>query len=99
MGLTSGRLRRCTRNMVRNMLASLIQSSQNNTPGPIVRINADELHINDPSFYSTIYAGGGRRINKHSSTVAAYTVPNASLATVDHDRHRVRRAILNPYFS
>ncbi|KAK4443094.1 cytochrome P450 [Podospora aff. communis PSN243] len=67
--------------------------------GPIVRINADELHISDPEFYGTIYAGGGRRINKDEATVAAYTVPRASIATVDHDRHRVRRAMLNPYFS
>ena len=67
--------------------------------GPIVRINADELHVIDPSFYSIIYAGGGRRINKHEATVAAYTVPRANIVTAHHDRHRVRRAILNPYFS
>ncbi|KAK0623788.1 cytochrome P450 [Immersiella caudata] len=67
--------------------------------GPIIRINAEELHIDDPTFYGNIYAGGGKRVNKHEATVAAYTVPRASLATVDHDRHRVRRAILNPYFS
>ncbi|POR37823.1 Trichodiene oxygenase [Tolypocladium paradoxum] len=67
--------------------------------GPIVRINADELHVHDPDFYSNIYAGSSRRVDKHPAAVAAYTVPTAGLATVDHDLHRLRRGILSPYFS
>ncbi|KAI8651058.1 hypothetical protein NCS57_01441500 [Fusarium keratoplasticum] len=66
--------------------------------GPVVRINADELHIHDPDFYSKVYAGS-KRVNKYGPAVAAFTVPRATLATIDHDVHRLRRSILNPYFS
>lgn len=64
-----------------------------------MRINANELHIHDPEFYSEIYVGSSRRTDKNAAAVAAYTVPTASLATVDHDLHRLRRGILSPYFS
>ncbi|KAK3325938.1 cytochrome protein [Apodospora peruviana] len=67
--------------------------------GPVVRINADELHIRDPDYYSTVYAGPGHRINKYGSAVAAYTVPRASIATVDHDLHRIQQVMISPYFS
>lgn len=67
--------------------------------GPIVRINARELHIYDPHFYKDIYAGSSRRTDKDPETVAAYAVSRASLATVDHDLHRVRRGFLSPYFA
>ncbi|EKG18136.1 Cytochrome P450 [Macrophomina phaseolina MS6] len=46
-----------------------------------------------------VYAGGSRRINKDTSAVRGYTFPGATIATIDHDLHRKRRAILNPYFS
>ena len=67
--------------------------------GPIVRINPDELHIRDPDYYGTVYAGGGRRVDKYIGSVAAYTVPRSTIATVSHDTHRARRAMLSPYFS
>ncbi|KAJ4323564.1 hypothetical protein N0V84_004305 [Fusarium piperis] len=78
-------------------LLSLLGTA-NVVQGPVVRINADELHIHDPDFYSKVYAGS-KRVNKYGPAVAAFTVPRATLATVDHDVHRLRRGILNPYFS
>ncbi|PQE19030.1 cytochrome p450 protein [Rutstroemia sp. NJR-2017a WRK4] len=67
--------------------------------GPIVRINPNELHIHDPEYYSTIYCGGTRKVEKDPSTVTAFSVPTSVAATVDHHLHRARRGYLNPYFS
>lgn len=58
-----------------------------------------ELHIRDSQYYSTIYAGGARKINKDAATAGAFGVPFSVVATVDHYHHRARRAYLNPYFS
>lgn len=67
--------------------------------GPVIRINADELHISDPMFYDQIYASSRRKIDKWAPMTASYTIPESSVATVDHDLHRLRRGILSPYFS
>ncbi|GIK05376.1 hypothetical protein Aspvir_009485 [Aspergillus viridinutans] len=67
--------------------------------GPIVRINTRELHIRDSEFYSQIYAGNSRRIDKDAPTVQAFSVPTSVAATVDHYHHRARRGYLNQYFS
>ncbi|KAE9963141.1 hypothetical protein BLS_009608 [Venturia inaequalis] len=64
--------------------------------GPIVRINPEELHIDDAGFYDKIYTGN-RRTNKwHWSAKMTKT---AAVGTTDHDMHRLRRAALNPFFS
>ncbi|OOQ89595.1 Trichodiene oxygenase [Penicillium brasilianum] len=67
--------------------------------GPIVRINSRSLHIHDPEYFSTIYAGSGRKVNKELSAVSGYTFPHSTISTLEHDLHRKRRAIVNPYFS
>lgn len=67
--------------------------------GPIVRINSRELHIRDSHYYTNIYAGGSRKVNKDAANVRAFAVPTSAAATVDHDHHRARRGYLNPYFS
>ncbi|KAK6207359.1 hypothetical protein LQW54_007186 [Pestalotiopsis sp. IQ-011] len=69
------------------------------TYGPIVRVNPNELHILDPHYYSTVYAGNLRSTGKYHDAVAGFTVPKASLATVPHKVHRLRRSIPSPYFS
>ncbi|KAH7141326.1 trichodiene oxygenase [Dactylonectria estremocensis] len=70
-----------------------------NEYGPIVRIGPNAIHIRDPSYYSTIYAGGSRKVDKDPTTVGSFGMPTASIATVDHDLHRERRGYLNTYFS
>lgn len=70
-----------------------------NNAGPIVRVNAREIHIKDATYYSQVYSGSGRKINKDPLAVGAFDVPVATAATIDHDLHRARRGYLNQYFS
>jgi hypothetical protein len=67
--------------------------------GPIVRITPRELHIRDPQYYSTIYSGGSRRVNKDPAAVGGFSIPTSVVATIEHELHRARRGYLNPYFS
>ncbi|KEQ96327.1 hypothetical protein AUEXF2481DRAFT_3847 [Aureobasidium subglaciale EXF-2481] len=67
--------------------------------GPIVRINPDELHINDATYYGTLYAGGGQIRDKYQWFTNAAGSPTSTFATVGHDLHRTRRSALNPFFS
>lgn len=108
MAHTCGRSKKCIANTVReksfflhSISVTTIQSDEANNllKGPIVRVNARELHIRDSHFYKDIYAGSGRRVDKYPGAVAAYTVPRANLATVDHDLHRLRRGLMSPYFA
>ncbi|KAH6693344.1 putative cytochrome P450 [Leptodontidium sp. MPI-SDFR-AT-0119] len=67
--------------------------------GPIIRISPHELHVNDPDFYEELYAGGERRRNKYPWFVRLFGMTQGSLATIDHDHHRLRRNAINPFFS
>lgn len=67
--------------------------------GPIVRINPYELHVADASFYDEIYAGAGRRRDKWEWFTNQFGIPESIFATADHDKHRMRRAALHPFFS
>jgi cytochrome P450 len=67
--------------------------------GPIVRINPEEVHVQDADFYDEIYAGASRKRDKWTFFTNSNGMPNAAFSTPDHDLHRKRRAALNPYFS
>jgi cytochrome P450 len=70
--------------------------------GAIIRINPIHIHINDPSFYDEIHAGGARKRDRCSWFMhARATGPkhNQLLQTMDHDLHRKRRQAMSPYFS
>ncbi|KAH9219468.1 cytochrome P450 monooxygenase [Leptodontidium sp. 2 PMI_412] len=67
--------------------------------GPIIRINPHELHVSDPDFYHTIYAGGSSKRNRDPYHTATVTLPGSLLTSPPHDLHRKRRAALNPFFS
>jgi len=69
--------------------------------GPIIRINPHELHIIDPAFYDTLYAGaaGGKKRDRDVWHTNSMGIPDTVLTTVSHDLHRKRRAALSPFFS
>ncbi|KAK7428184.1 hypothetical protein QQZ08_005250 [Neonectria magnoliae] len=66
--------------------------------GPIIRISPDELHINDPSFFPTLFRHEGRW-DKYAWAVNAQSIHGATIFTADHDQHKARRQPLNPCFS
>ncbi|KAM0718143.1 hypothetical protein Q7P37_006475 [Cladosporium fusiforme] len=70
-----------------------------NKYGPIVRINPREIHIRDPAYFETIYAGGSRPRDKDWMQVRGLDSPLASIATVSHNHHRLRRSLIDQHFS
>lgn len=71
--------------------------------GPIVRINPIHLHISDPSYYNTIYTGPGHKRAKcfwqQQSRREPEPQSRSVVSTLDHDRHRMRRAPLDRFFA
>ncbi|KAI0437891.1 cytochrome protein [Xylaria telfairii] len=66
--------------------------------GPIIRINPDEVHIQDASFYDVLYATN-RPAAKRKELGHRFNNPTAAFSTSDHALHRLRRGALNPFFS
>jgi cytochrome P450 len=67
--------------------------------GPVVRINPDEIHFNDPDFLDALYPGPGRKTGKPKFVGVRSGTPHSIVATVDHDMHRRRRNAIAPFFS
>ncbi|GMF76418.1 unnamed protein product [Aspergillus oryzae] len=65
--------------------------------GPIVRINPREIHIKDPYYFDPIYTSKGQA--KDPYIVRTFATPLSTAATVEHDRYRYRRDLVNPFFS
>lgn len=65
-----------------------------------MRIRPDTLSCNDPEFIDAIYTQSPKQRRERYKTVTdAMSAPRSTLATKDHDLHRKRRSVLNPYFS
>lgn len=75
------------------------QASKPLTAGPLVRITPNEVHINDPDFFSSVYSSGKSKVNKDPSTVVGFGHPDATASTIDHDQHRIRRGYLSHHYS
>ena len=66
--------------------------------GPIIRINPEEVHVADADFYNEIYTNREKR-NVWGWQRKGFGSDVSTIATVDHDLHRRRRAAWNPVFS
>ncbi|KIX08918.1 uncharacterized protein Z518_03575 [Rhinocladiella mackenziei CBS 650.93] len=66
--------------------------------GPVVRINPNELHFNDPEFYDEIYHGKKMRTDRDRWFNLDHLGQGLAF-TIDHDLHARRRHALSPYFS
>ncbi|KAJ4244772.1 hypothetical protein NW762_014349 [Fusarium torreyae] len=68
--------------------------------GPIVRTRPDTLHVNDPAFIDKWYTQSPKHRREKAYTITQCVLaPGSIIATEDHDLHRARRTVLNPYFS
>ncbi|GAP91778.1 putative cytochrome P450 [Rosellinia necatrix] len=66
--------------------------------GPIVRINPDEVHIDDPNFYSKLYNNRDGH-DKPGYLKWRFGSPHTLFSTPEHSIHRMRRAAQDPFFS
>ena len=67
-------------------------------PGPIVRINPHEIHIDDPDFYHAFYTSS-RKLKKYSWYYNVPGVREVSFGTEDHNVHRQRVSAYKDLFS
>lgn len=69
--------------------------------GPIVRINPDELHIDDPEYYDTVFCNSyaHRPIDKIERFRYRFGIPEATVQSASAEDHRRRRAAIAPCFS
>jgi hypothetical protein len=66
--------------------------------GPIIRVNPDELHIEDSNFFDELYSRAERR-DKYEFTAGRFGNNSSIFTTSNHNLHSLRRAPLNPMFS
>ena len=78
-------------------MAAVLQSDSH-LPGPIIRINPNELHIQDINFYDELYRRENK-LDKYPGQTKMFGVPGVLVATESRDVHRHRRAPLAPFFS
>lgn len=67
--------------------------------GPIIRINPNELHIDDPDYYDTVYPGPSKQTEKYPPAAARFGNSLSVFGTVAHNHHRIRRSAIAGYFS
>lgn len=66
--------------------------------GPIIRINPDELHVQDSSWHETLFAPS-RPVRKLPSWGHRFKASESAVGTSDAALYRSRRTALNPFFA
>ncbi|KAI0377618.1 cytochrome P450 [Hypomontagnella monticulosa] len=66
--------------------------------GPIVRINPNELHIDDPAYYEVVYPNN-KPVDKLEFFAYQFNMPDTVAPTCPYQLHRSRRQALAPMFS
>ncbi|ROV86802.1 hypothetical protein VMCG_10851 [Cytospora schulzeri] len=67
--------------------------------GPVVRINPNEISVNDAQFHDELYAPHPAIRYKDPALSALLGTNNGSFGTSDHYLHRQRRVAYNPFFA
>ncbi|KAI4254729.1 MAG: hypothetical protein L6R42_007068, partial [Xanthoria sp. 1 TBL-2021] len=65
---------------------------------PIIRVNPNELHIQDTDFYDQLYRRENK-LDKYPGQTIMFGVPGVLVASDSHEVHRRRRLPLAPFFS
>ena len=73
-----------------------IDDIDGSSPGPIVRISPNEVHIQDSDFYHTLYS---QKLDKTKRWGRKWGNSPTAFVTYKHEAHRPRRAAVNPFFS
>ncbi|KAE8372926.1 putative benzoate 4-monooxygenase cytochrome P450 [Aspergillus bertholletiae] len=66
---------------------------------PVIRINPDEVHINDPDYFEEVFNQTNGRAQKPIQVAEAFGPFPATIGTQSHELHRIRRSALNSFFS
>ncbi|KAK6826924.1 hypothetical protein RU639_004766 [Aspergillus parasiticus] len=67
--------------------------------GPVIRINPDKVHIDDPDFFDQVFNQTNGRAVKPLRVADVFGPYPATIGTQSHELHRLRRSALNPFFS
>lgn len=67
--------------------------------GPIVRVTPDGLHFSDPTLYNTIYNNKHAVLPKDGDFYRVLQSPHGLVGSTDHEWHRKRRQVLDPFYS
>lgn len=67
--------------------------------GPILRINPNEVQIDDPEFFDKIYSSAGVKRHRHELQQRGNASPGAMASAGPHDLHRLRRSAIQNFFS
>lgn len=76
-----------------------IQQLHEEYDSPIIRISPHELHVNDPDFYDTLFTGAPSKRDKPPTWSHAFGGGDSAFGTIAHERHRLRRNAVTPFFS